>query len=260
MSRSISGNEACRSATGRLVARLLLACAVIAAPASSLAAVTDVSIGVIDGFSTLVIAASGEPGLVSRIVVNWTSNNTKYTVSEGPNATIVAGPGCVKRPGQNVVDCTSAGVTHARVFLWDGADVYENNTQLFGLVFAGSGDDVITTGCGADIVYGEQGKDTIIDQGICGGFGFACESSGGNNYTNCLFGGSEDDTIKGPLANVRDKISGDGGNDKLYGRGGADLLIARDQVGGDIADCGGGSPDIVQIDAGDTSPGCEIFQ
>lgn len=235
------------------IGRLALACVAIAAPAVGLAATTDVSIDNIDGHQTLAIF-SGGAGIVNRIVVNSTSGNTKYTVSEGPNATIVAGPGCTKRPGMNIVDCNAAGVTHSRVFLLDGADIYQHNTQLFTTVFGGSGDDQITTGCGVDVVYGESGMDTIIDQGLCGGFNFTCTNDGIHFYHNCLFGGSEKDTIKGPIATCNDLLVGDGGTDTLLGRGGNDTLLAQDNEF-DTVDCGAGV-DTFTADAFDKLMGC----
>lgn len=236
------------------IGRLALACAAIVAPAGAVAATTDVSIDSIDGHQTLVIF-SGGAGIANRIVVNPFASNTKYSVSEGPNATIVAGPGCTKRPGVNVVDCNAAGVTHSRVFLLDGADIYQHNTQLFTMVFGGSGDDNITTGCGVDVVYGESGNDTIVDQGLCGGFGFSCQGVSGGFFHNCLSGGPGMDTIKGPVANCNDELVGDGEKDTLLGRGGNDRLLAQDGVINETVDCGPGT-DTFQADAGDNLMGC----
>lgn len=243
----------CRRANGhwytRRMARLLLACAATVLPAVSFAATTDVSVDDFNGNLTLVIGASAGSGTANRITLN--QNGTQYRVTEGPNSTIVAGPGCTKEFGANAVNCTFFNVFRAQVALWDGADIFEDNTQLFTLVFAGDGNDQITTGCGADTVFGEGGNDTIIDQGLCGGFGLSCEPG----FTNCLHGGPGDDTLKGPLANSPDHLIGDAGTDKLFGRGGNDFLQALDGVSGETVDCGPGT-DTVEKDVGDTGAGC----
>ena len=253
MFRGINGQKHSRSVTG--IAQLALAYVALASPAVGLAATTDVSIDNIDGHQTLVIFCGGA-GIINRIAVNQTFQGTKYTVSEGPNSTIVAGPGCALRVGSpNVVDCNSAGVTHSRVFLLDGADIYEHNTQLFTMVLGGSGNDNITTGCGVDVVFGESGNDTIIDQGLCGGFGFSCTGVSGQLFHNCLNGGADNDTIKGPVASSNDELVGDGGKDTLLGRGGNDKLLADDDVTGETVDCGPGV-DTFTADPGDKLMGC----
>lgn len=217
------------------------------AAVASAADVVDVSI---DSGPILNVGAVGSAK--NNITINQTFSPPKLIVIEqGSQATIVAGPGCVKLAGINRAECNSTGVTTARVFLWGGDDTLVNNTRLKTTTYAGGGNDTIHSGAGDDVVYGEEGIDTIVDDGCL------VDNSGFDNF---LYGGSENDTIRGAISNVcRDYIEGQGGtNDKLYGRGGNDRIVSRDTFGGDLVDCGGGQ-DEVQVDAGDSVAGdCEI--
>jgi hypothetical protein len=96
---------------------------------------------------------------------------------------------------------------------------------------AAGGNDILSSGSGADTAYGGGGIDTINvgagDDYVFGGFGN--DTIDGMDGHDRLYGGEGDDTITGYTGN--DLLAGNGGNDKLYGKSGNDVLI-----GGDGAD------------------------
>lgn len=74
----------------------------------------------------------------------------------------------------------------------------------------------------------------------------------GNDTVNGK-GGADD--LRGGFGN--DTITGGAGNDTIFGDAGDDWINAVDGAGGDTIDCGAGTDDHVQIDAGDTVSNCE---
>ena len=114
------------------------------------------------------------------------------------------------------------------------------------IVFAGAGDDQVTTGQGDDTVYGGLGDDTINSFGgsdtVFGSFGDDIVGAGdqadwiGDSFgTNQLAGGTGDDTILGGVGN--DHLIGGGGNDLLIG----DAYGSGFQFGGDTLEGGAGN-------------------
>ena len=118
-------------------------------------------------------------------------------------------------------------------------------------VFAGDGNDTITTGGGNDVAFGERGNDTItagsgtdtayggggsdsIDAGadadtVFGGSG--ADSINANTGADLVYGGSNDDTIEGGEGS--DSVFGGSGNDVITDTGGA---ASNDVIFGDSGD------------------------
>ncbi len=116
----------------------------------------------------------------------------------------------------------------------------EGNNELWGdnigeqdidLPVGKTGDDNISAGGGADIIYGGAGADSVTAGGgidyVYGGYGDDTVDGGDGN--DRLYGGPGADTITG--GNGNDLIAGSAGNDRLYGGAGNDVIL-----GGDGAD------------------------
>src|SRR5438067_2061645 len=115
-------------------------------------------------------------------------------------------------------------------------------------VFAGSGNDIVTTASGAARIYLGVGNDTAV-----GGAG--PDRIYGENGDDNIFGGDGNDYIDGGDGN--DSLDGEGGNDRVFGGIGDDSINGSEGnntlFGGDGMDTltGGGGVDSMSGDAGD---------
>lgn len=122
-----------------------------------------------------------------------------------------------------------AGSGNNNVTTGKGADNIQlgdgNNT-----IYAGKGDDIISVGSGNNEIYGGAGDDTIYVKG---------------DGKNKIFGNSGNDYIQGGSGN--DYIHGGSGDDIIYGLDGDDFIIGG--TGNDYLDGGNGN-DILKGGAG----------
>ncbi len=125
----------------------------------------------------------------------------------------------------------------------EGADVIDVSKSAVGVtIYAGDGDDVVTSGSGDDIIFGGGGNDIIN-----GGAGNDLINTGDGN--DVIFGGGGNDIINGGAGNDlintgdgNDVIFGGEGNDVVDGGDGDDQIITDD---GDDIIFGGSGNDIV---------------
>jgi Ca2+-binding RTX toxin-like protein len=110
---------------------------------------------------------------------------------------------------------------------------------------AGHGNNVITTGLGADTIYGGYGSDRVVagaGDDLIYGYGAAGTSAGASNSYAAL--------------DLADYLDGRGGNDRIYGGGGNDTIVGgegNDRLwGGSGSDriYGGNGNDIISSGAG----------
>lgn len=110
--------------------------------------------------------------------------------------------------------------------------------------------DSIVSGAGADLIYGQQGNDTILsgadNDTVDGGIGDDVITGGDGQ--DSLLGGLGNDTISGGLQ--ADFVDGGDGNDSIMGDGGADNLIGG--LGNDTID-GGTENDLINGNDGNDS-------
>ena len=90
-------------------------------------------------------------------------------------------------------------------------------------LFGGSGNDVLTSGSGADQLFGESGNDTLLGKG-------------GNDL---LFGGNDNDTLTGGDAD--DQAFGQSGNDRMVWNPGDDTDLNEGAAGTDTVEVNGGN-------------------
>lgn len=103
------------------------------------------------------------------------------------------------------------------------------------LVFGGGGSDRITGSYGNDTLFGENGHDILI--GDQGDDTAGHDSLNGGSGHDVLAGNMGDDTLRGGSGN--DTLSGGSGDDFLSGNSGADLLYSgdgRDTLAGNLGD------------------------
>lgn len=220
-----------------------LACALLAAPSSALAATAGVQGG------TLVYAAA--PGETNSVIIEPALFGLG-AASIQDSAPLTPGPGC-EAVSATKVDCQTAGVTAAQFSLGDGADNFALSTLTLPIVVRGGpGNDTIAAGNGPAVISGDDGNDTI----------------NGSDGDDRLFGGNGDDTIHGQPGN--DRIDGGAGNDTLLGDrpisgtapAGNDVILGgpgRDNISGqggnDTIDGGPGNDVIDEEFAGPNSGG-----
>jgi Ca2+-binding RTX toxin-like protein len=108
----------------------------------------------------------------------------------------------------------------------DNIRVEESNGKITSTIyiFAGSGDDTLSTAAGNDKIHGDSGNDTIY----------------GGNGKDKLFGDSGDDVINGEGG--RDTVYAGEGNDSVFGNKGDDYLFGED--GDDLVQGGPGNDDV----------------
>ena len=105
-------------------------------------------------------------------------------------------------------------------FTMDGS-VYKNAT-----VYAGLGNDYVSTGSGSDRIFGQDGNDTLLAND-------GWDYLHGGNGNDSLNGGYEDDILIGGAG--RDKLEGWSGIDRIFAGGdGAVDQIGKDEYYTDI--------------------------
>lgn len=200
-----------------------LACALLAAPSSALAATAGVQGG------TLVYAAA--PGEANSVMVE----PALFGLGEASiqdSAPLTPGPGC-EAISATKVDCRLAGVTAAQFSLGDGADNFTLSTLSMPVaVSGGAGNDTLAAGNAAAVIAGDDGDDTINgsdgDDRLSGGNGN--DTIHGQPGADRIDGGAGNDTIMGdrPVSGTAptgdDVIAGGPGTDNISGQGGNDMI------------------------------------
>ena len=130
--------------------------------------------------------------------------------------------------GEEGTDTLKGGNGRDKIYGGDDNDFLQGNGNWDSL-YGGEGNDTINGNRGADWIWGDEGDDILR--------GFS-SSSGTDNGSNRIEGGSGNDTITG--ANKRDSLHGGSGNDSLRGQAHADKLFGN---GGDDILHGGKSYD-----------------
>lgn len=176
------------------------------------------------------------PGIANNLTASR-SGTSFYVRTLSAVNTITAGPGC-NQVSTTLVRCTSAAITGVGSSLGGGNDrftapAFDRKLYLDG----GTGNDVLTAGSFASILFGREGSDTLT-----GGAG--ADSLSGSSTNTVL--SAETGTIRGNGGN--DVIAGSGGNDTIYGDDGNDNI-----VGGRGADTITGGPGVDTI-SGDLLP------
>lgn len=202
---------------------MALACAVLAAPSSALAATAAVEGG------TLVYSAA--PGETNSIVVEPALFGIGE-VSIQDSAPLTPGAGC-EAISETKVDCALAGVAAAQFSLGDGDDTFTLSTLAMPLVVAGgAGNDTLAAASGPATMTGDDGGDTInggeADDRLSGGNGN--DTIHGQPGADRIDGGAGNDTIMGdrPISGTaptgNDVITGGPGVDNISGQGGSDTI------------------------------------
>ena len=114
-----------------------------------------------------------------------------------------------------------------------------------------SGDDVIASNGGRDIMHGRRGNDTLSG-GAKGDFLFGDAGNdilNGNTGNDKLYGGRGVDTLNGGEGN--DRLTGGRGVDILNGDAGDDLIRSHSDKSIDTIDCGAGGADVAVVDPTD---------
>ncbi|MFB2893338.1 calcium-binding protein [Aerosakkonemataceae cyanobacterium BLCC-F50] len=106
------------------------------------------------------------------------------------------------------------------------------------VIYAGTGNDIVTGNGGDDLIFGEDDRDLIF-----GGTGN--DQISGGNHSDEIHGNDDNDTITGDAGD--DNISGDNGLDSIQGNSGNDVIS-----GGDDTDTLSGNEgnDLLKGDAG----------
>ncbi len=124
----------------------------------------------------------------------------------------------------------------------NGADEFQNDSDVPGVIRGHRGNDILTGGNGVDQIFGGPGHDTIHggagDDHIDGGE--HNDSIHGNAGNDSLIGGLQDDLIYGDDGD--DYLLGDRGVDILYGNAGNDYLLGFTE--NDLIDGGAGQDDL----------------
>ena len=163
---------------------------------------------------------------------------------------------------------TNTGSITGDIWLGYGADVYDGASgSHVGILYAGFGDDIITGGHGAEVLYGEDGDDVIHGGGgndiIQGGRGDNLIDGGAGvdtlTYQGLTMGVDLDLATGVATAAGRDQISGienvwgSRWIDRIAGNGGANLLFGAE--GDDVLDGRAGADTLVGGAGADTLTG-----
>ena len=174
--------------------------------------------------------AASTAGFVAGVLtVRGDAADNVITISRNAAGTILVNGGAIAVAGGTP---TVGNTTRISVFGLAGNDVValeESNGALpHAELSGGDGNDTITGGAAADLIFGQGGNDTLLGKG----------------GTDQLFGGSGNDTTTG----------GDG-DDQIFGQGGADRMIWNPGDDTDLNE-GGTDTDTVEVNGGN---GAEQF-
>ena len=174
---------------------------------------------------------------IGYITINTTAAPTRDGIVSGTSGNDVIGAGYVGDPDGDLIDSNDAtGV--------------QGTTGDADLIYAGAGNDTVTSGNSNDIIYGGTGNDSLYagagNDTAFGGDGDDLIDGGAGN--DRLSGGAGNDTIDGGADD--DILTGDGGDDTLSGGTGNDS--AAGGTGNDVL-AGGDGNDTLVGDAGNDS-------
>lgn len=202
----------------RLLTALVLV-AGLAAPASSVAATTNVEVS----NSQLLIRESGDVAqspVPTQLSLTLPTASGDLRVTAGTSEAIVAGAGCAQT-SQTVVTCSTAGFQRIDINTGTGADSVDlsgvNNDKLAATVDGGPGADIIRGGPSDDVLSGgtaDTGNDLLV-----GG-------PGGDTLT----GGPGNDGLSGFLPSA---MGDTGERNVLIGNAGLDIFEVGSSLGAD---------------------------
>lgn len=116
----------------------------------------------------------------------------------------------------------NTGTIIGDIYLDQNNDIYNGRSgSLDGTIYAGAGRDLVNSGADDDVIYGQQGVDTL-------------SSHGGDDL---IYAGGSADVVYG--GNGADMLHGQSGNDALFGGGQADTIFGG--AGDDLIDGGRGA-------------------
>jgi Ca2+-binding RTX toxin-like protein len=158
----------------------------------------------------------------SLVVVGDGQDNT-IEVSRNAAGNLLVNNGAVKVSGGTP---TVANVSRIQILGQAGNDqisLNEANGALpMGIIFGGTGNDVLIGGSAADQIFGQSGNDTLLGKG----------------GTDFLFGGSENDILTGGDAD--DQAFGELGDDRMIWNPGDDTDLNEGGAGDDTIEVNGG--------------------
>ncbi len=194
----------------RLRSRTLIAALGLGALALPAVATADTQVSLADGTVTITATDADD-----RVRIGSAGSNALGPTTEITNGgdRMVAGPGCQGFGDPNgpandrSVFCPTNDIQRFQVNLLAGDDEFDNPTDLDVTIDAGTGDDDLNVGRGANTVNGGIGDDTIT------------VGRPGADGQNVIDGGPDDDTIVVQAAGRADDISGGPGVDLVSYRG-----------------------------------------
>jgi Ca2+-binding RTX toxin-like protein len=142
--------------------------------------------------------------------------------------------------GNDTISADTSSPEPAVITAGDGNDSVNVADENSPTIHGGDGNDVIQTGAGQQLIYGEGGSDTIH-----AGAGSDLVSGGGGK--DHLFGQQGKDRLYGGAGN--DALDGGPGTDRIFGQAGNDKIFAAGDGVADTVD-GGDGQDTCTADAG----------
>jgi Ca2+-binding RTX toxin-like protein len=184
---------------------------------------------------------------VNRLTVEEQPIETGFILQDtsGTMALDASATGRCRQVGSKSVYCS--GITRLSVELGAGDDTYTDSSggHVTVVLWAGDGNDTVTSGPGFDELHGGDGNDTL-------------RGGGGGDH---VYGGAGADRVYGDQG--PDRLDGEAGNDKAYGGDGDDQLLnparTRDEFYGENGDdeldsanrlYAGDGDDVVWVNAG----------
>jgi Ca2+-binding RTX toxin-like protein len=202
----------------------------------------------------------GKAILAAGDVISATMNNAPVAFSRSGNVLTLTGAVAGALVIVTVVRTTTQSFTLPQVAFADDDVVDASSSTLPLIVFGGLGDDTITGGSGADVIFGDRGRVLYLDPAAplpSAGppFDAAVLAAWEAAARTVLGHGGSGDKTDGVARGISLAISVDtslGGNDKIASGGGDDVII-----GGAGADeiAGGDGADVVLGDSGRVSAG-----
>lgn len=158
------------------------------------------------------------------LTVRGDSADNAITVSRNAAGAILVNGGAIQVTGGNP---TVANTTRISVFALGGNDVVTlvetNGTLPPGELSGGEGNDTLTGGSAADLLFGQGGNDTLLGKG----------------GADQLFGAGGNDTATG--GDGDDQVFGQGGDDRMIWNPGDDTDLNEGATGTDTVEVNGGN-------------------